>query len=262
MGLLTYDDSWKRLTDRLSQLPHSDTHSLCLEYTIKVITDIVNQRPRNLEKLWEYWTKHRLSTQLKDDTQNVPDSEPTSDAIIRRESSSVDSNGGPAFIVKVLDGDFKSIVEKATSHDTVLNEDGKFSFQSPQKLSAKDVGDITFKTFSGIETQVKGSSHILSQSQVDQLESGLPRDYQCNNWRLLYRLTKDGADLSTLVRKAKGLDTFLLILKDLSGGVFGALVPETKFSFEGDKYYGNGLVCVWTFVSGVFALYRYINFVI
>ena len=41
------------------------------------------------------------------------------------------------------------------------------------------------------------------------------------------------------------------------GGVFGALIPETKISFEGDKYYGNGLVCVWTFVSGVFVLYRY-----
>jgi len=185
------------------------------------MTDIVNQRPRNLEKLWEFWTKHRLSTQLKDDTQSVPEAEPKTDFVIRRESSSVDSNG-PAFVIKVLDGDFKSIVEKATSNkgETIINDEGKFTLAGPKSSSSKFVvGDVTFKTYSGIDTEIIGSSQILSQSQVDQLESGLPRDYQCNNWRLLYRLTKDGADLSTLVRKAKGLDKFLLVIKDLSGKI-------------------------------------------
>jgi len=185
------------------------------------MTDIVNQRPRNLEKLWEFWTKHRLSTQLKDDTQSVPESESKTDFVIRRESSSVDSNG-PAFVIKVLDGDFKSIVEKATSNkaETIINDEGKFALAGPKASSSKFVvGDVTFKTYSGIDTEIIGSSQILSQSQVDQLESGLPRDYQCNNWRLLYRLTKDGADLSTLVRKAKSLDKFLLVIKDLSGKI-------------------------------------------
>ncbi len=40
------------------------------------------------------------------------------------------------------------------------------------------------------------------------------------------------------------------MIRDTKGGVFGALVPERLKTSEREKYYGNGTVGVWSFVSG------------
>ena len=45
----------------------------------------------------------------------------------------------------------------------------------------------------GVRTRVLRGSRVLNASHVDQLESALPTTHQCYDWRLLYRLSRDGA---------------------------------------------------------------------
>ena len=77
----------------------------------------------------------------------------------------------------------------------------------------------------------------------------------------MYRLTRDGASIDTLVRKAKAKDTevSLLIIQDTNRVVFGALVTDKIKFDQQDNYYGNGMMCVFTFVTGVFSLYPATN---
>jgi hypothetical protein len=56
-----------------------------------------------------------------------------------------------------------------------------------------------------------------------------------------------GAALSTLINKAHGVATTLLIVEDRRGAIFGALITEALRFGDRDKYYGNGTIGVWSF---------------
>lgn len=56
--------------------------------------------------------------------------------------------------------------------------------------------------------------------------------------------------MPTLVNKAKSSSTTLLVVQDSHGAVFGALITEQLKIGEKEKYYGNGTIVVWSFVSG------------
>ena len=64
------------------------------------------------------------------------------------------------------------------------------------------------------------------------------------------RLSDDGANVNTLVHKAKAHSSTLLVVKDTNGAVFGALITEQLKMGEREKYYGNGTIAVWSFVTG------------
>lgn len=74
----------------------------------------------------------------------------------------------------------------------------------------------------------------------------------------MFRLTKDGANLGTLVRKARDWDSTLLVIKDGNGAVFGALITE-KIRMGSEKYYGSGSICVFDFKNHIFTLYPSAN---
>ena len=76
-----------------------------------------------------------------------------------------------------------------------------------------------------------------------QLESALPETHQCYDWRLLYRLTRDGASLHTLLLHANAPTSFsrgsggagggagkyqstLVVVKDAKGAIFGGFLTE------------------------------------
>ena len=63
-------------------------------------------------------------------------------------------------------------------------------------------------------------------------------------------LTADGANVGTLVNKAKSHSNTLLVVKDSNGSVFGALITEQLKMGEREKYYGNGTIGVWSFATG------------
>jgi len=56
--------------------------------------------------------------------------------------------------------------------------------------------------------------------------------------------------VNTLVHKAKAHSSTLLVVQDAQGAVFGALITEHLKMGEKEKYYGNGTIAVWSFVSG------------
>jgi hypothetical protein len=59
------------------------------------------------------------------------------------------------------------------------------------------------------------------------------------------RLSVDGANVATLVNKARAHSTVLLVVRDSNGAVFGALITEHLKMGEREKYYGNGTTAVW-----------------
>lgn len=79
--------------------------------------------------------------------------------------------------------------------------------------------------------------------------------YQCYQWKLLYRMSLDGASLSTLQARAKNHPHTLLVVQDSQGAIFGALLTEALRVAERDKYYGNGTMGVWSLASGVMRYY-------
>lgn len=85
--------------------------------------------------------------------------------------------------------------------------------------------------------------------------------YQCYQWKLLYRMSLHGANLNTLLSKAKSHPHTLLVIQDRNGAIFGALLTDYLRTGERDKYYGNGTSGVWTFVSGSVKYYpwSYLN---
>jgi TLD len=54
----------------------------------------------------------------------------------------------------------------------------------------------------------------------------LPDTHQCDDWRLLYRLSRDGASLNTLLLNSTNHQSYLLVIKDLNGAVFGGFITE------------------------------------
>ena len=128
---------------------------------------------------------------------------------------------------------------------------------SSSTLSSSDSGmrEEVAKRFCGISTRILGGSRILTSRQIGQLEAALPTAQQCYDWRLLYRLSQDGNSLPVLLEKAKRAIFSLLVIRDTTGVVFGALITEKLI--ENPVYYGRGpaSVAVWTFRCGVVELY-------
>lgn len=56
--------------------------------------------------------------------------------------------------------------------------------------------------------------------------------------------------MGTMLHRAAGYSATLLVLQDEHGAVFGALITEALKIEEKEKYYGNGTIGVWSFVTG------------
>ena len=113
------------------------------------------------------------------------------------------------------------------------------------------------KVFCGIKTRVIGGSYILSKKHIDQLEAALPSAQQCYDWKLIYRMSRDGADVHTMLHMAKMSNSAatILVLLDEFGTTFGAMITE-RWRDEGQQYFGSpASVAVWSFASGVIQLY-------
>jgi hypothetical protein len=123
-----------------------------------------------------------------------------------------------------LDSEERSAVLALPRDDEGVGEQRARAYT--QEEEKRDASVVWVKSLCGIETRVLGGSHILNSAHIDQLESALPVTHQCLDWRLLYRLSRDGASLNTLLLKSGGFEGCLLVLKDLKGAVFGGLITE------------------------------------
>ena len=66
-----------------------------------------------------------------------------------------------------------------------------------------------------------GNSSILTISHAKQLRKYLPSMQQIENWRLLYSVLNDGADLCSFYRRSKNHKYTIIIAKTMKGEIFG-----------------------------------------
>jgi len=93
---------------------------------------------------------------------------------------------------------------------------------------------------------LNGQSSIMETSHIGVLIYHLPPIAEGSPWNLLYSASQHGFSLSTLYRKMAQIDSpVLLIIKDLSDQVFGAMISCTlRMS---DHFYGSGETYLFTF---------------
>ena len=66
-----------------------------------------------------------------------------------------------------------------------------------------------------------GNSSILTPEYAKKLRRFLPSMQQIENWRLLYSVLKDGADLNSFFRKTKNNKYTVIIVETINGELFG-----------------------------------------
>ena len=90
-----------------------------------------------------------------------------------------------------------------------------------------------------------GDSNILTEHHAKQLRAFLPSMQQIENWRLLYSVLNDGADLHSFFRKSKHHKYTILIARTINGEIFGGFnsVEWSKSSTNFCKYYSNKTDC-------------------
>lgn len=81
-------------------------------------------------------------------------------------------------------------------------------------------------------------SALLADGDIQAITASLPPLHQGAPWALAYSTARDGTSLHTLLRKAAGAAPSLLVVKDRSGGVFGAYCTEQWHM--GPRFYGTG----------------------
>ncbi|OON20457.1 hypothetical protein X801_03662, partial [Opisthorchis viverrini] len=87
-----------------------------------------------------------------------------------------------------------------------------------------------------------GTSAILSNDMLEDLGANFPTHWIGSNLRLIYKTEQDGYSLHTLYRKARNVTAgVLLLIRDTSGMVFGALMSETMHCSQ--HFYGTGETC-------------------
>ena len=99
----------------------------------------------------------------------------------------------------------------------------KRRFTSPQLLQVQMIG---------------GPSTILNPQIYEGIRASLPFKYRNAEWKLLYRLSVDGASYLTFYRKTEKESPVVLVIKTNSNDIIGAFISSgLKFS---RYYYGTG----------------------
>jgi hypothetical protein len=73
----------------------------------------------------------------------------------------------------------------------------------------------------------------------------LPTFYRNSNWRLLYRLERDGTSMITFFSAVKDNQNTILVIRDECGYIFGAFCTEMWSNKYG--FFGNGENFLYTF---------------
>ena len=97
-----------------------------------------------------------------------------------------------------------------------------------------------------------GDSGILTVHHAKQLRDFLPSMQQIENWRLLYSVLNDGADLQSFFRKSKNHKYTILIARTMNGEIFGGFnsVEWSKSSTNFCKYWprkSDHFICTYRF---------------
>lgn len=222
IALLTIEDLWKHWA---IEAP-TDIFTNCMTGCQVLLEELLEQRPSNMEQMWKLWTEQRVLKQQ---------------VVIEAQL-----NQQHQLQIKKQAEINQAISEKKAA---VINKISANSVDSKAIHVIKESDGLWMKSFGTVVSAVYTESDeksILTADHIQLLEKNFPISLQCSDWKLQYRLLRDGASLDTLIKSASKFDNTLLVIKDAGGAVFGALVQD-KWKFGGEKYYGTGTICVFTF---------------
>ncbi|OHS98756.1 TLD family protein [Tritrichomonas foetus] len=105
------------------------------------------------------------------------------------------------------------------------------------------------------QVQIVGDpSTILTQSDIDNVRANMPYRFRNMQWKLLYRLSVDGASYTTFFRRTEKASPVVLLLQTDIGENIGSYIScGLKFSRH---YYGNGEVFIFR-TSPKFEVYKW-----
>jgi TLD/LysM domain len=87
-----------------------------------------------------------------------------------------------------------------------------------------------------------GNSNILTPEYAKKLRRYLPSMQQIENWRLLYSVLKDGADLNSFFRKTKNNKYTVIIVETINGEIFGGFSSKEWITSPNFCKYGSCLI--------------------
>ncbi|KAL8928447.1 MAG: hypothetical protein Q9208_001680 [Pyrenodesmia sp. 3 TL-2023] len=97
--------------------------------------------------------------------------------------------------------------------------------------------------------RASSSSVILTRALAEEIRLLVPPRLQlCESWNLVYSLEEDGVSLTTLYNKCQSRSgpkggSFVLVIKDAAGGIFGAYLTDAPRPFS--SFYGTGECFLW-----------------
>ncbi|KAJ9134813.1 Oxidation resistance protein 1 [Pleurostoma richardsiae] len=100
----------------------------------------------------------------------------------------------------------------------------------------------------GFRTDTASSARLLTPTIAEEIRIMIPERQRIEDvWNLVYSLDQDGASLGTLYKKCavfeKRRASFVLVVRDNEGGVFGAYLSEAPH--PSSHYFGNGECFLW-----------------
>jgi hypothetical protein len=250
LAMFSFEECWERCTEVRQQLPSTEMYHDCLVYALDTIQRMLLLGPHSVENMWELWVADKVSminaanakaghVKHVDSSAAVPNpssSHSSSTAGLPNSplsGASESSTASPA-AVGSDDGSPEQRVRRAnsddkdrSSHSSSYGDDpvvGDATFHDDTMYSTTPVLTDVPKSLSGVKSTVVGGSNILAPIHIRQLEAALPKEYQCMNWKQVFRMTRDGANITTLRRLSKKSKLMLMVIKDSLGCVFGALV--------------------------------------
>lgn len=107
---------------------------------------------------------------------------------------------------------------------------------------------LTPLTLQGWKSGMRESGKLLSKALAEEIRLLVPPRLQLvDEWNLMYSLEQNGVSLATLYKNSDEYrgkrGGFVLVIKDASGGVFGAYLSDAPH--PSSHFYGNGECFLW-----------------
>ena len=154
------------------------------------------------------------------------------------DTSVIASNNSTPTRRKAQDLSFSS----STQNNSTPSKSGPSSPLPPVLIKSDDssINDNTDSNSTYEQTSFS-SSNIISYDMITALHhTALPLTLHHKCWYRVYSLTRDGDSFDTFLRKVKGYDKTLVVVKTVLGEVFGGFVDEEWSVKRGDTFYGSG----------------------
>ncbi|KAH8727052.1 hypothetical protein GQ44DRAFT_564888, partial [Phaeosphaeriaceae sp. PMI808] len=179
-------------------------------------------------------------------TETSPKSEGDGDSRSRNNSSAANKSIQSQFqsTASSLSHSLASLVSSNTSAS-----DMNSVFQSPHRTASPfQPPPLTPLTLKGYKHGMREKGKLLSKALAEEIRLLFPPRLQLvDEWSLAYSLEQNGVSLATLYqlsdeyRGKRG--GFVLVVRDGSGGIFGAYLSDAPF--PAPHFYGNGECFLW-----------------